>query len=103
MSVALSCIAYFLRLDVSYTPVAVVVSVIIFNAGFGYSWGMFDSLSTILLHKLTEQAYITAGPIPWLYPPEIMPLAFRVKGVSISTATNWLFNWMASPRLIQIA
>ncbi|RXK41044.1 hypothetical protein M231_01675 [Tremella mesenterica] len=28
-----------------------------------------------------------------LYPPEIMPLAFRAKGVSLSTATNWLFNY----------
>jgi len=27
------------------------------------------------------------GPIPWLYPPEIMPLPFRAKGVSLSTAT----------------
>ncbi|KAG8742204.1 hypothetical protein FRC10_001900 [Ceratobasidium sp. 414] len=34
------------------------------------------------------------GPLPWLYPPEIMPLAFRAKGVSMSTATNWLFNWI---------
>jgi len=34
------------------------------------------------------------GPIPWLYPPEIMPLAVRAKGVSLSTATNWAFNWL---------
>ncbi|KAL0569122.1 hypothetical protein V5O48_012850 [Marasmius crinis-equi] len=32
------------------------------------------------------------GPIPWLYPPEIMPLTVRAKGVSMSTATNWAFN-----------
>ncbi|EEB95177.1 hypothetical protein MPER_05896, partial [Moniliophthora perniciosa FA553] len=32
------------------------------------------------------------GPIPWLYPPEIMPLTVRAKGVSLSTATNWAFN-----------
>ncbi|UOH80185.1 hypothetical protein LQV05_002834 [Cryptococcus neoformans] len=29
----------------------------------------------------------------WLYPPEIMPLPFRAKGVSLSTATNWISNW----------
>jgi hypothetical protein len=39
--------------------------VVIYNAAFGMSW----------------------GPVPWLYPPEIMPLAFRAKGVSLSTAT----------------
>ena len=49
--------------------VLVVVCVIIYNAAFGMSW----------------------GPVPWLYPPEIMPLPFRAKGVSLSTATNWLF------------
>ncbi|KAK4702068.1 hypothetical protein P7C70_g4158, partial [Phenoliferia sp. Uapishka_3] len=72
MAAALSSVGYFLYLDKSYTPVAVVVSVITFNAAFGFSW----------------------GPIPWLYPPEILPLAFRVKGVSISTSTNWLFNYI---------
>lgn len=25
---------------------------------------------------------------------EIMPLSFRAKGTSLSTATNWLFNWI---------
>lgn len=74
MAFALSSVGYFLYLDKSYTPNAVVVSVIVFNAFFGYSW----------------------GPVPWLYPPEILPLAFRVKGVSLSTATNWAFNFIVS-------
>ncbi|CAE7184477.1 unnamed protein product [Rhizoctonia solani] len=72
MAVALTATGWFMYIDQIYTPNAVVVCVIIFNAAFGFSW----------------------GPIPWLYPPEIMPLAFRAKGVSMSTATNWLFNWI---------
>ncbi|KAH8924406.1 general substrate transporter [Atractiella rhizophila] len=72
MALALGSIGAFIRADQSYTPKAVVGGVIVFNAFFGYSW----------------------GPIPWLYPPEIMPLPFRVKGVSLSTATNWLFNFI---------
>jgi hypothetical protein len=59
-------------LNISFTPNAVVICVIIFNAAFGYSW----------------------GPLPWLYPPEIMPLSVRAKGVSLSTATNWAFNFI---------
>ena len=62
----------FLKLALSFTPQAVVVCVVLFNAAFGYSW----------------------GPIPWAWTPEIMPLAFRAKGASLSTATNWLFNWI---------
>lgn len=72
MCVSLSCISYFIFLDISYTPTLVVVSVMTYNAAFGYSW----------------------GPIPWLYPPEILPLSIRSKGASLSTATNWAFNWV---------
>ncbi|KIM41184.1 hypothetical protein M413DRAFT_445884 [Hebeloma cylindrosporum] len=72
MAFALCATGYFMYLEHSWTPNAVVASVIVFNAAFGYSW----------------------GPLPWLYPPEIMPLTFRAKGVSLSTATNWAFNWI---------
>ncbi|KAL9711428.1 hypothetical protein Ac2012v2_005973 [Leucoagaricus gongylophorus] len=72
MSLALFSTGYWIYLNKSWTPDAVVASVIIFNAAFGYSW----------------------GPIPWLYPPEILPLSVRAKGVSLSTATNWAFNWI---------
>ncbi|KAJ7932510.1 general substrate transporter [Mycena leptocephala] len=71
MAAALVATGYWMYIDVPQTAKAVVVCVIIFNAAFGYSW----------------------GPLPWLYPPEIMPLTIRAKGVSLSTATNWAFNF----------
>ncbi|KAL1708982.1 general substrate transporter [Schizophyllum commune] len=72
MALALGATGWWMYIDVPMTPNAVVACVIIFNAAFGYSW----------------------GPIPWLYPPEIMPLTFRAKGVSLSTASNWFFNFV---------
>ncbi|KAL5352683.1 Ribulose bisphosphate carboxylase large chain [Pseudogymnoascus australis] len=72
MAISLSAIAYFLHLDIKATPTLVVVFVMIYNAAFGFSW----------------------GPIPWLYPPEILPLSIRSKGASLSTATNWFFNFI---------
>jgi len=72
MGLALCATGWWIRMDVPQTPNAVVVCVIVFNAAFGYSW----------------------GPLPWLYPPEIMPLTIRAKGVSLSTATNWAFNFV---------
>lgn len=72
MAIALGATGYFMAIDVPITPRAVVGCVIVYNAFFGYSW----------------------GPIPWLYPPEIMPLTVRAKGVSLSTATNWFFNFI---------
>ncbi|KAL5600979.1 hypothetical protein BROUX41_005812 [Berkeleyomyces rouxiae] len=72
MAISLAAISYFIHLDTSWTPSMVVLFVMIYNAAFGYSW----------------------GPIPWLYPPEILPLSIRSKGASLSTATNWAFNWV---------
>lgn len=72
MTISLSLISYFLFLEIKATPKLVVTFVMIYNAAFGYSW----------------------GPIPWLYPPEILPLSIRAKGASLSTATNWAFNWL---------
>lgn len=72
MGLSLASIAYFLRSERADTPTYVVIFVIIFNAFHGYSW----------------------GPIPWLYPSEILPLSIRAKGASLATAANWAFNWL---------
>ncbi|AEO71409.1 uncharacterized protein THITE_2123732 [Thermothielavioides terrestris NRRL 8126] len=72
MVAALSLISYVLYLDIPSSPKLMVILVVIYNAAFGYSW----------------------GPVPWLYPPEILPLKIRSKGASLSTATNWAFNWL---------
>lgn len=72
MAFALTMIAYFIYLELSFSPIMVVVFVVIFNSFFGYSW----------------------GPVPWLYPPEILPLSIRAKGASLSTASNWAFNFL---------
>ena len=72
MVISLSLISYFIFIDVRYTPQLTVLFVMIYNAAFGASW----------------------GPIPWLYPPEILPLSIRAKGASLSTAANWAFNWV---------
>lgn len=72
MALSLSLISYFLYLDIAATRTLVVTFVMLYNAAFGFSW----------------------GPIPWLYPPEILPLSIRSKGASLSTATNWAFNWL---------
>ena len=72
MAGSLSLISYFMYLKLHMTPRLVVLFVVIYNAAFGYSW----------------------GPIPWLYPPEILPLPVRAKGASLSTASNWAFNFL---------
>lgn len=72
MCVALTLVAWIMYLDRLYTPSLVAVLVVVYNAGFGYSW----------------------GPIGFLVPPEVYPLAVRLKGVSLLTASNWLANYI---------
>lgn len=72
MIISLSLISYFIYIEIAATPTLTVIFVMIYNAAFGASW----------------------GPIPWLYPPEILPLSIRAKGASLSTASNWAFNWV---------
>lgn len=35
---------------------------------------------------------VSFGPIGWVLPSEVFPLAMRSKGVALSTASNWLNN-----------
>lgn len=72
MAVCFALISYIMYLNQSFTPTLVALLVIVYNASFGYSW----------------------GPIGFLIPPEVYPLAVRSKGVSLSTATNWLSNYI---------
>ncbi|KAJ5105145.1 Mitochondrial substrate/solute carrier [Penicillium alfredii] len=72
MIISLSLISYFIYIEIPATPTLTVIFVMVYNAAFGASW----------------------GPIPWLYPPEILPLSIRAKGASLSTASNWAFNWL---------
>lgn len=71
MAISLFSIAYSLFLNDTYTPQVVVGFVIVFNAAFGASW----------------------GPIPWMM-NEVLPNSVRSKGAAMSTATNWLFNFI---------
>ncbi|KAG0173799.1 hypothetical protein DFQ28_008121 [Apophysomyces sp. BC1034] len=51
-----------------------IVMIYFFVAGFAYSW----------------------GPVGWVYPAEIYPLSVRAKATSITTAANWLMNFVIS-------
>ncbi|KAF9311293.1 MFS sugar transporter [Podila horticola] len=37
---------------------------------------------------------ISWGPVSWTYPAEIYPLRIRAKAVSLSTGSNWAFNFI---------
>ncbi|OBT53655.1 hypothetical protein VE04_06101 [Pseudogymnoascus sp. 24MN13] len=65
-----------------------------------------DAAGNIIVHNVAAQkagiAFIcififffaaTWGPIAWVVTGEIFPLKVRAKCLSMTTATNWLFNW----------
>jgi len=58
-------------IDVPQTPNAVVVCVIIFNAAFGYRYGIHPSCVNVIGVYIHQRFTCSWGPIPWLYPPEV--------------------------------
>ena len=42
----------------------------------------------------------TWGPVSWIYPPELFPLRVRGKAVAVTTASNWIFNFALSVRIL---
>lgn len=59
----------------------------IFIGFYGFTW-----VSSFTVRNLFSML-IKQGPAAWIYCSEVFPLKFRAKGVGISTATNWIFNF----------
>jgi hypothetical protein len=64
-------------------------------------------LESILLPNFTNSILAFGaswGPVPWAMPSEIFPSSLRAKGVGLSTASNWLNNFiigLITPPLVQ--
>ncbi|KAJ1814077.1 hypothetical protein LPJ75_002924 [Coemansia sp. RSA 2598] len=61
-------------------------------------------LSIVMMYLFVISFATSWGPIAWLYPSEIFPMHIRSKANSITTASNWLFNFiigLVSPILIK--
>ncbi|CAG8947111.1 unnamed protein product [Penicillium salamii] len=83
-----SCMAIFLALMCVFTEIdnigiqlrakGIFAFVVLYNAFYGATW----------------------GPMPWLLPAEVFPMRARSTGAALSTASNWVFNFiigMSSP------
>lgn len=46
------------------------------------------------IYLFTAAYGISIGPIGWVLPSEVFPLSIRSKGVAVSTASNWLNNFL---------
>ncbi|KAJ2723134.1 hypothetical protein GGI07_002837 [Coemansia sp. Benny D115] len=51
-------------------------------------------LVIVMIYLFVISFAISWGPIGWIYPSEIFPMHIRSKANSITTASNWLFNFV---------
>ncbi|KAJ2781486.1 hypothetical protein GGI15_003202 [Coemansia interrupta] len=61
-------------------------------------------VSVVMMYLFVISFAMSWGPVAWLYPSEIFPMHVRSKANSITTASNWLFNFvigLVSPILIK--
>jgi len=49
-----------------------------------------------MMYIFTASFAATWGPIGWIIPAEIYPLRIRAKAMAITTASNWLFNFIVA-------
>ncbi|OMJ09296.1 High-affinity glucose transporter [Smittium culicis] len=57
----------------------------------------------VMVYVFVASFAISWGPIGWIYPAEIFPMDIRAKATSVTTAANWLLNFvvgLAAPALI---
>ncbi|KAJ2809531.1 hypothetical protein H4R20_000033 [Coemansia guatemalensis] len=61
-------------------------------------------LVIVMMYLFVVSFAMSWGPIGWIYPSEIFPMRIRSKANSITTASNWLFNFvigLVAPILIK--
>ncbi|KAJ2634881.1 hypothetical protein GGF40_003932 [Coemansia sp. RSA 1286] len=61
-------------------------------------------LVIVMMYLFVISFAMSWGPIGWIYPSEIFPMRIRSKANSITTASNWLFNFiigLVAPILIK--
>lgn len=70
---------------------------------FSYDWPghVSEGWTSVAFLMIFMLGYgCTWGPVPWAMPAEIFPSSLRAKGVSISSGSNWLNNFIiVSPHL----
>ncbi|POR38574.1 Putative glucose transporter rco-3 [Tolypocladium paradoxum] len=86
---------------ISHLIIAVLVGLYSNNWPANTSKG-WTSVAFLLFYMIAFGA--SWGPVPWALPAEIFPSSLRAKGVSISTCSNWINNFIVgliTPPLVQ--
>jgi len=87
-------------MSVSMTILGVVIAVY----GPEYTNHAAPFVCLLMMYIFTASFAPSWGPIGWIYPSEIYPLRIRAKAMSITTSSNWLFNFIIAqlvPDLMQ--
>ncbi|KAK1595542.1 general substrate transporter [Colletotrichum navitas] len=90
-----------LGMTISHTVIAILVG-LYSNDWPSHTTQGWVSVAFLLLYMLVFGA--TWGPVPWAMPSEVFPSSLRAKGVSISTCSNWINNFvigLITPPMVQ--
>ncbi|VDB84805.1 unnamed protein product [Peniophora sp. CBMAI 1063] len=59
------------------------------SEGSGAGW-----IAVACVYAFTAAYGVSFGPVAWVLPSEVFPLSMRGKGVALSTASNWVNNFL---------
>ncbi|OCF45135.1 galactose transporter [Kwoniella heveanensis CBS 569] len=80
-----------------------VVAAIIATNGPDFENKKAGNAAVFMIYWYIANFAVTWGPLAWVVSAEVFPLEMRAKGMSISSATNWLMNFtvaMVTPHMI---
>ncbi|CAK9784474.1 unnamed protein product [Cutaneotrichosporon oleaginosum] len=81
-----------------------VIAAIIASFGPDFSNKAAGNAAVFMIYWYIVNFAVTWGPLAWVVSAEVFPLDMRAKGMSVSSATNWLNNFavaMATPVMIE--
>ncbi|PFH45733.1 hypothetical protein AMATHDRAFT_71174 [Amanita thiersii Skay4041] len=83
------------------------IAFLVFQFSDDWSHHTLAAWTAVVCMYLFTIAYgISFGPVGWVLPSEVFPLSMRSKGVALSTASNWINNFLiglATPVLMQLS
>ncbi|WWD16346.1 hypothetical protein CI109_100772 [Kwoniella shandongensis] len=87
------------NMAISHATVAAIIAVY----GPGFENKAAGNAAVFMIYWYIANFAVTWGPLAWVVSAEVFPLDMRAKGMSVSSATNWLMNFtvaMVTPHMI---
>lgn len=84
-----------INMTISHATIAAIIAV--YGGRFNQGYKAAGNGAVFMVYWYITWFAVTWGPLAWVVSAEVFPLDMRAKGMSISSAVNWLMSESPSP------